>query len=167
MGKTDKIRALTAAKKEKFLEAYAKVGVIGAACKSADICRRTYYEWRDADKAFAQLADDAFQEAVDEAELELRRRGVDGVEEPVLHKGVPVWRRDPATGELLLDDDFEPIPFTTTRHSDRLLEVYTRSHRPIYKERSEVALTGVDGGPVDHEITVRFVKPEDVKKEEE
>lgn len=149
-----------AAKKGKFLEAYRAHGVIGPACSVAGIGRTTFKRWRQEDEEFAAAVQDAYDDAVDAGEAELRARGVVGVDEPVLYKGEPVWRRDPQTGELLLDDDFEPIPFTINRRSDRLLEVYVRSHRPQYKERTEVSMTGPDGGPVKQDVTVRYVLPD-------
>lgn len=151
---------LVAARRMKFLSAYAECGVIGPACDVAGVDRSTYKRWRKSDAGFSDACDDAFQSAVDAAELELRTRAVGGVEEVVLYRGEPVFRRDPHTGQVLLDDDFDPIPFTIHRKSDRLLEVYVRSHRPVYKERTEVALTGGNGGPVETGITIRYVMPD-------
>lgn len=150
---------LQAAKKAKFVEAFAACGVIQPALDAADIGRTTYKRWRTDDEDFAEACQDAYETAVDRAEVELRRRGVEGFEEPVLFKGSPVWKMDPGTGERLLDADFNPVPYTITRYSDRLLEVYTRSHRSQYKERSEVAITGPNGGAVKHDIKVQYVLP--------
>ncbi len=147
------------ARKVRFLRTYSKCGVIGPACKTASISRTTYLRWRKVDDEFDEACDDAFDEAVDEAEYELRERGINGTEEPVLYKGTPVWKRDPGTGAVLLDDDFNPIPFTIHRKSDRLLEVYTRTHRPQYREKSEVSLTGRNGGPLEV-VTVQYILPE-------
>jgi len=144
----------------RFLEEFARCGVIGPCCRVVGIGRTTYLRWRKADGDFDEACDHAFQSAVDDAEMELRERGINGTEEPVLYKGEPVWRRDPVTAAVLLDDDFNPIPFTIRRKSDRLLEVYTRTHRPEYRERSEVALTGKNGIPLPSAITVNYVLPE-------
>ena len=139
---------LREARRLKFVEAYALHGIIQPGLDAAGICRATYTLWRRQDEAFNEACDAAYQCAVDKAELELRTRAIEGTEEPVLYKGEPVWRRNPDTGDYLLDKDFNYVPFTISKKSDRLLEVYVRSHRPIYKERTEVALTGRDGGPV-------------------
>lgn len=146
------------ARKEIFLGAYAAEGVIQPACLAADISRTTYRRWRKDDDAFSAGCDDALQAAIDAGERELRRRGVDGVEEHLTYKGEPIWRRDPDTGDLLLDDDFNPVPFTVRRQSDRLLEVYVRSHRPIYKEKSALELSGPGGGAIPSALTIRFVE---------
>ena len=46
-------RSNRASKKDKFLEALAQNGIVGLACDIAGIGRRTVYEWRSADDAFA------------------------------------------------------------------------------------------------------------------
>lgn len=157
---------LRAAKKLKFLEVYAKCGIVQPACTAAGIGRTTYKRWRygegeehQPDPDFVIACQDAYEAAVDEGEMELRERGIHGTEEPVLFRGEPVWKRDPNTGDVLLDDNFNAVPFTIRRRSDRLLELYTKAHRPQYKEKSEVALTGADGGAVKTEHTVTYVLP--------
>ena len=153
-------------KKELFIESYANCGVIGPACEAADIGRRTYLNWRTADKEFDKNCDLALQEAVDDAELALRERGIQGIEEVVLYKGEPVWKRDPVTGHVMLDDDFNPIPFTIKRVSDRLLEVYTRAHRPQYSERHTLELSGPGGRAIDSAVQVTYVLPEGMTPED-
>ena len=146
-------------RKVKFLEAYAQTGIIGPACDGAGISRTTYKNWRNADEDFDLACADAFEAAVDAAELELRTRAVEGVEEPILYKGEPVWRRDPDTGAVLLDKEFNPIPFTVHRKSDRLLEVYTKAHRKVYSDKVSLEHTGKDGAPIDQKVTVQYVLP--------
>ncbi len=146
------------ARKTKFLEQYALTGVIQPACDVADISRSTYKDWRHKDPDFDAACDDAFQAAVDDAEGVLRRRGVEGIEEVVLYKGEPIWRRDPATLELLLDDEFNPVPFTRLVHNDKLLETYVKAHRPVYREKSGLELTGKDGASLPP-VTVTYVLP--------
>ncbi len=148
----------TAARKARFLACYARIGVIGPACEASGIGRSTYKHWRKEDEDFDGACDLAFQEAVDMAELELRRRAIDGIDDVVMYKGEPVWRRHPDTGDLLLDDDFEPMPFVETRYSDRLLEVYVKAHRHIYRERSALELGGIGGKPI--EVQTTYVLPD-------
>ena len=149
------------ARKVKFLEAYAKCGVIQPAITAAGISRSCYKTWRKNDEDFDQACGDAYEAAVDAAEVELRKRGVEGYDEPVLYKGEVIWQRHPDTGALLLDDDFNPIPFTRPVKSDHLLEVYTRSHRQRYKQ--SVQITGAEGGPIEQDFTVTFVMPDGKK----
>ncbi len=150
----------TAARKALFLTCYARIGVIGPACDASGISRSSYKGWRKEDGDFDEACDLAFQQAVDLAELELRRRAIEGVDDVVMYKGEPVWRRNPDTGDLVLDDDFEPVPFVETRYSDRLLEVYVKAHRQIYRERSALELGGPDGKPFKTEVEVRYVLPD-------
>lgn len=146
-------------RKEAFLRAYAATGVVGTACDRTGVPRSTVSHWRSEDDAFDEACDAAYRDAVDAAETELRNRAVHGVEEPVMYKGEPVWKRDPSTGEVLLDDDFNPVPLTVTRRSDRLLEVYMKANSDRYGERSSVELSGPGGAPLPTQVVVNFVDP--------
>lgn len=66
----------------------------------------------------------------DYLEQEAQRRAVEGYDEPVVHKGIQAFVRDPQTGELELGPDGKPIPLTVRRYSDRLLEVLLKARRP-------------------------------------
>ncbi len=154
------------ARKATFIKAYSKTGVIQPALDAAGISRTCYKHWRKKDPDFHLACSDAYEAAVDAAEVELRKRGVEGYDEPVLNKGEQIWCRNPGNGELILDADFNPIPFTRPVKSDRLLEVYTRSHRPIYKERFEMAITGADGGKISSDVTVTLIMPKGKTEED-
>lgn len=147
------------ARKTKFLEAYATTGVIQTGCDACGMSRTTYKNWRKADVDFDAACDDAYQIAVDAGELELRTRAIDGHEEVMTYKGEPIWRRNPSDGKLILDDDFNPMPFTVFKKSDKLLEIYVKAHRPQYKDKSAVEVTGPGGGALETKITIEFVDP--------
>lgn len=49
---------------------------IASACKAERIGRRTYYDWRNDDPAFATAADDAIEYGTDTLEDEAKRRAV-------------------------------------------------------------------------------------------
>ena len=153
-----KEQALVEVKKLKFLEAYAVTGVIGPAVKAADISRSTYYNWIRDDEAFDLAVKMAFEDAVDIAESAVVNRGVEGIEEPVFYKGEPIWKRDPETGSILTDDDFNPIPFTVNKTSDRLLEFYLAANRKKYNAKQALEITGpgdhTDGDPDNLTVTI-------------
>ena len=150
MTDTRRALALMGARKDKFVEAYAaNAASIAPACAAAGVCRSTYKRWRNEDPEFDARLDEAYEAAVDEAEAEVRRRGVDGWEEPVVHKGAVMYRLDPFTGLPALGDDFEPVPLTVNRRSDRMLELYVRANRAGYRDRGETTVR-VEGG-----LTVR------------
>lgn len=159
MANTEMTDRLRPTKKEVFIENYALHGVVTVACAAASISRSCYYQWCENDEDFAIACEDARECAVDLAEFELRNRAVDGVEEPVLFKGEPVWRRDPVTADVLLDDDFNPIPFTINRRSDRLLEVYMKANRNQYRDKGSLEVTGKDGGAIETQFEVTYVLP--------
>jgi len=141
----------------RFLDVYSTGGNIQRALNSVKVSRAQFREWQT-DNDFTDALEDAYQSAIDMAEEELRRRAL-GWEEPVYFKGQPVYKRDPETGEYLLDENMERIPFTTAKYSDKLLEVYVKAHKPIYKDKTAVELTGKDGGAIESVVTVEYVLP--------
>lgn len=150
---------IIAAKQDVFLKSFADVGIVLPACEAAGISRSTYYKWRDLYEEFDIACEEALQEAIDRAEMELRTRAVQGIEEPVLFKGEPVWKRDPNTGDILLDDDFNPIPFTINRRSDRLLEIYMKAQRQQYRDKGAMEISGPGGGAIEANFEVTYVLP--------
>ena len=150
---------IIAAKQDLFVRSFAQIGIVLPACEAASISRSTYYKWRELYEDFDIECEEALQEAIDRAELELRSRAVIGIEEPVLFKGEPVWKRDPNTGELLLDADFNPIPFTINRRSDRLLEIYMKAQRNQYRDKGSMEISGPGGAPIEANFEVTYVLP--------
>jgi hypothetical protein len=66
------------ATKARALKAYVGLGNITAACEAAGIGRRTWYDWIDADPAFAAAATAAHEGAIDSLEQEAYRRAKGG-----------------------------------------------------------------------------------------
>lgn len=118
---TDRAKAM-------FLEAFAKVGTVYSAVivlrdKGVKINRRSLYEWRDRDEAFADAWDVASDEASDVLEDAARRRAVDGDEEPVFFEGEKIGVKH--------------------RRSDRLLEFLLKGRRPeIFGDRLAIGPQG-------------------------
>ncbi len=145
MTDTRKALAVKDARKDKLVEAYAaNAASIAPACLAAGVSRSTYKRWRKEDAEFASRLEEAYEAAVDEAEAEVRRRGVHGVEEPVVHKGALMYLTD-SRGLFVLDDDLERIPLTVNKKSDRMLELYVRANRDQYRDRKE-AVVKFEGG---------------------
>lgn len=136
--------------KPAFLEALAKVPVVGHACKAAGVHRNLPYLERKDNPEFAKAWEDALEDGLDNAEAELFRRGVTGFQEPVIDKGRMAYvykRTDEGNFEPVLDADGQPIPLTVTKHSDTLLQFMLRGRRrDPYGDRTEI--TGAGGGPI-------------------
>lgn len=99
--------------RETFLEALRRGATVTASALAAGVCRATVYRWREdsgADGAFSMAWDDAVESGTDLMEDEARRRGVDGVEEPIMYKGVQVT--------------------TVRRYSDTMLAMLLNARRP-------------------------------------
>jgi hypothetical protein len=117
----------TQPKKRAFLAAYAKSGNISAACRAAEIERRTYYLWTEHDAEFAAAAKMAYAEAGDYLEMVALERATVGhtTVKEVWEEGVLVKRE------------------VTTGVSDTMLAMMLNGAKPEkYKQRAEVSHTG-------------------------
>jgi len=108
---------LTRARQDCFLKALAETGVVSTAVAIAGTSRTRVYELRKRDTAFADAWDEAEEKAADALEAEAWRRGVAGVQEPVV-----------SGGKVVRDDDGHPIAIR--RYSDNLLLALLKARRP-------------------------------------
>lgn len=113
-------------RKKRFLDAVRKDGTISGACRLSKISRITHYLWLSNDPVYVEAFRHAMEDAVDSAERELRRRGIDGYDEPVFYQGEQIAR--------------------IKKYSDACLMFYMRGRRAEFRERTEV--TGANGGPI-------------------
>lgn len=131
--RTDRVKQ----KKETFIEVLRETCNVSESARTAGIARRTVYEWRDADEAFADSWDEAEQEAADKLEREAWRRAVEGIDKPVTFQG--------------------EITATYKEYSDRMLELLLKAHRPEkFKDRVSSEISGPNGGPVAVTGTIVF-----------
>lgn len=165
---------LIQAKQMRALDGMRKKGTNAAAARAAGVSYSTISRWKQDDKEFREAMHEAHEEHVDMAVEELHERAVEGDEQLVYYKGEPVPKRDPRTGEPMLDDNFEVIYYTRKVKSDPLLQFYLKSKRPEFREKTDLTLMGPDGGPVqtDNKVTWEFVLPdgktvEDYKSDED
>jgi hypothetical protein len=111
--------------KKAFLEAYRDTGNIRLACMAAGVGRSTVYKWQEHDGAFHAAFGQAQVEAVEALEAEAYRRGVEGIEEPVIAAG-------------------RGVVGTVRKYSDTLLIFLLKGAAPAkYRERYDPAGSGV------------------------
>lgn len=149
-------RKARAAKKEAAVQTYARTGNLTLAAASAGVSRDTVYHWRNNDSIFDEAMEEAEAVARDLLVEEIRRRGVDGVDEPVVHMGRFTFYQDPDTGELIRDSRGIPKPLTVKRYSDTLLlrlaearmpEQFRANHRvDVHNENPAVIFAPVPQG---------------------
>src|SRR3989304_4581741 len=84
---TDKKEQL---KKVRFLKLLGETGNISQAARMLDCSRTDHYKWMASDRECAASAITATEESVDRLEQEARRRGMEGVAEPVYQGGKKV-----------------------------------------------------------------------------
>jgi hypothetical protein len=152
-------------RREKFCQIIALTGNVSEACRQVNIVRSTAYVTRKKDKVFADLWDEAEETAADTVEAEMWRRGVDGVDRPVVYQGEIRPMLD-ANGEKVLGEDGMPVPLTIKEYSDPLLIQMAKAKRPEkFNERLQVE--GVGGGNliVEHVISLKRRTPEMAEEE--
>ena len=98
-----------------FLEYYCVHGLITSAAAAVGIPQRLVKQWRRDDSAFATALEDADEVYHDVVRREVRRRAIDGWDEPVYQRGVEVG--------------------TVRRYSDGLLVKLAQSLLPEFKEQ--------------------------------
>ena len=121
----------------RFLDALAHSGMLSTAAAAAKIPLAVARQWMESDETFQEGLADARMRFRERVASEAVRRGVDGVRRPVMYKGEEQYRRDPETGALLLDDDFEAIPLIETDYSDTLLRAMLFERDEVMERRPE------------------------------
>lgn len=110
-----------------FLGHLAKGGIIAAACRKAKVGVVTVFDHRARDAAFDAQVQAALEESIDAVELEIRRRAITGVNEPVYYKGI--------------------VAGHVRRYSDGLLTLLAKAkRRKEFGDKSEIS--GPDGAAI-------------------
>ena len=119
----------TPKKRAAFLAELAQRGNVSDAAAASGLPRRTVYEWRADDAAFAADWDTALDEAADTMEREAWRRAVEGTEKPVFGS----LGQGQGSGEI----------GRVQEYSDTLLIFLLKGAKPEkYRERQQVEHTG-------------------------
>lgn len=112
-----------------FLDSLVATLNVAGAARAAGVSRARAYAARAEDPGFASAWDDAVEEALDRAEGEVYRRGVEGVDEPVYFKGKPCG--------------------VIRKYSDAMLVFLLRGRRrELYGDRVRQEHTGPGDGPI-------------------
>ncbi len=112
----------------KFLAELARTGNVSVAAKAAGVHRDTAYEHKTKNPQFARFWASAVEYATDALIEEARRRGQDGVAEPVFFAGKHVG--------------------IIRRYSDNLLKFLIQAKRPEYRDTIRQEHSGPGGGPI-------------------
>ena len=99
-----------------FLKALSETANITISSQIADLPRRTAYRWLKTDPEFAAAWEEALEQATERLEEEVRRRAVDGVDEPVFHQG--------------------EICGCRRKYSDNLLMFLLKKRKPEYRDNA-------------------------------
>jgi hypothetical protein len=119
-----------------FLIEYQDTCQITQAAEAIKATARTIRMWKSMYPMFAELCGDLQESMVDVAEDELYRRAVVGEDTNIYHQGAVVD--------------------VVKKKSDDLLKYLLNANRAKFKNKSEVAMTGANGGPIQIEETVNM-----------
>jgi len=124
----------------RFLLSFARVGVVKTACGEAGIHRDTLYQWLEHDEPFSVRYHQAEKDAGDVLYAEAFRRAVEGTQKAVVSMGRVV--------------SVDGAPLVEREYSDMLLINLLRARDPRFRQKSQVELTGADGGPMQTQTTL-------------
>lgn len=131
--------------KADFLTSLAFDPNVSLACDKAEISRDTAYRWKEQDKTFAKLWDEAVERTRDVARSSIYRRGIIGWEEPMISMGQVVYEQVPE-----LDEEGEQVykrgqpafrqgeKVMIRKWSDTLAMGYAKANLPEYKDKPTV-----------------------------
>ena len=126
-----------------FLTEYELCANIVTAAYRSGIDRKLVYYWQEHDESFSMAFNMADKAANAHIEAEIRRRAIDGVEEPVISQGQPVYEYEPILdeeGKQRYDSKGKPMykrgrMLTIRKYSDTLLIFYAKRRMPEYREK--------------------------------
>ena len=127
---------ITHPKKAKFLAAFAECGSVRRSAQIAEIHRRTHYDWMNQSGIEGDTYRKAFSEArlnaCDNLEDEARRRAVDGVSQPVLWQGKPVFVWKDEAGKIVEENTVgaAKVALMESNYSDTLLIALLNANLP-------------------------------------
>ena len=126
-----------------FLAAYERTANVLRAAEQAEISRILVYYWLEHDEQFLLAYNLADKAANAHIEAEIRRRAIDGVEEPVVSQGQIAYEYEPVLdeeGNQKYDGKGRPMyqrgrMITTRKYSDTLLMFYAKRRMPEYRDK--------------------------------
>lgn len=92
----------TRAAKRRYIKMLAKSSGPRSAAEKCGIGYRTTKRWRATDPEFARQEVEASARYLEKLEIEADRRGVDGVDEPIMHDGEVVHHKKKYSDQLLM-----------------------------------------------------------------
>ena len=152
-------------KKAEVIQAMAHAPTLSRAADISGVSPSTAHTWRRIDPVFQAALEEVRPLFVDSLRDVVHDRAVLGYQKPVLYKGQIQYQRDPRTGDLVLDENFEPMVLMERVHSDRLLERVLEANVPEYARQAAstnvnvAAGDGAQAGGV--MVNVNFVDPPD------
>lgn len=112
-----------------FMEEFRKQPQISPAARAAGTTRHKVLHWLEKSPTLKEELDDAREMSLDLLELEYRTMAMQGVDKQVVYQGKKMYERD-ATGELVKDENDNPIPLMILEKNPVLIERILKAERP-------------------------------------
>jgi hypothetical protein len=135
----------------RFLAALRETANIRMSAELACVGRATVYTRRNSDPDFAREMSEAIEDAVDALKLEVRRRALNGIDEPVIYKGqiMGSWINEQGKQVLPNTPGSSFVPLTVKKYSDVLMMFLLKAHKPgEFRDNVRIEHTGSDGGDI-------------------
>lgn len=133
---------ITHPQKRAFLAAYAEIGNVTRAAALAGISREAHYDWKAEDEDYARAFERAKLLAGDALVDEMRRRGVDGVDEPKFFMG--------------------RVCGHVKKYSDTLLLALVKVAKPEFRDHGRLEVSGPEGKPLQVEVDLSGLTEDDL-----
>jgi hypothetical protein len=109
---------------DQFLEKFVETANVRAACLHVGIDRSLVYKWKERDEEFMLRFNQATEDANDKIRSEIYRRGIEGVEKPVVSMGKPVF--------------YKKKMLTVREYSDNLLSLLAKARMPEFRDKTHL-----------------------------
>jgi hypothetical protein len=116
--------------KDKLIKAAGSSPSLAALCLSAGVRLSVLKAAMRDDSDFAVAVKDGLANAQGAGEIAVFKYGVEGYDEPVLHRGEQVPMRDPETGEVKRDSNGDPVFHSVRKIDAKLTTFYLKSVDP-------------------------------------
>ena len=148
----------------RYLSALEKIGAKTKAIDAVGLSRSCLVDWRRDCEGFETAERAALAAYGDSLIQELTARVLTGIPEPVIFKGEQQFEKDPETGDLLRDEDGQPIPLIVFKKDSQTLIKGLEACAEGFSRKEEVVHSGFAGSKP-AEIIVELVPPRTEQRE--
>jgi len=136
-----------------------------SACEAAGVSYSTFKQWKRDNEEFAEAVLEARAVRQEHLRDMVQERAFNGYKRQVMYKGERMWERYPPghefAGQVVLDNDFEPVPLIEHVMSDQVFLRHAEANLPEYRsgKGGGIAVSTEAPGGGKTTVQVNFVEP--------